>query len=88
VEYHFVQGQPSTRLTRYPLAELLLVDAFLAEVLLADGRLVEPLQLKLHQPPLDLGRRPRFRPPLGPIQELQTRLVSSLQLRSLRSICD
>jgi len=71
--YHFVQGQPSTRLTRYPLAELLLVEVLLAEVLLAevllaDGLLVEALQLKLRQPPL------------GPIQELQTRLVSRLHL--------
>jgi hypothetical protein len=68
-------------LTRYPLAELLLVEVLLAEVLLAevllaDGLLVEALQLKLRQPPL------------GPIQELQTRLVSRLRLWSPRSICN
>jgi hypothetical protein len=82
-------------LTRYPLAELLLVEVLLAEVLLtevllaevllaevllADGLLVEALQLKLRQPPLDLERRPRFPPPLGSIQELRTRLASRRRL--------
>jgi hypothetical protein len=74
--HHFVQEQPSARLTRYPLAQFLLVEALLAEALLAEVLVAEALQLKLCQPPL------------GPIQELQTRPVSSLRLQPPQSICN
>ena len=84
---HFVQEQPSARLTLYPLAEFLLVEALLVEVLLAEVLLVEALQLKLRQPPLDFERQPRH-PPLEPFQGLQTRLVSSLRPSPPGSICN
>lgn len=91
--HHFVQEQPSARLTRYPLAEFLLVEALLAEVVLAEVvlaevLLVEALQLKLRQPPLDFERQPQYPHPLGPVQELQTRLVSSLRPSPPGSICN